>query len=237
MGVGGWVGVSVGGGGCVVCWLHLVHLHLAHLCGVCVGASVWVWVWVSGCGCGCVCGCGWVWVWVWVCADCTLSTPRRVWRENRDRLVGFPARFHSWDTRHRGWLYNSNYSCEISMVLTGAAFLHKVRAEQSGPETQHLSLLLSVFVSVCHTYDCLFRAHHMIGSYSFIISNRTSLLPLPSPSPSPSPSASPLLLPLPPPAPHSPSPSCSPSHLPCSITSTSTATGCPRTSAGLWTRS
>jgi alpha-1,4-N-acetylglucosaminyltransferase EXTL3 len=57
----------------------------------------------------------------------------RVWRESRDRIVGFPGRYHAWDTgvgetdgRVRGgWLYNSNYSCELSMVLTGAAFLHK----------------------------------------------------------------------------------------------------------------
>ena len=49
----------------------------------------------------------------------------RVWRENRDRIVGFPGRFHNWDARHGGWLYNSNYSCELSMVLTGAAFVHK----------------------------------------------------------------------------------------------------------------
>lgn len=52
----------------------------------------------------------------------------RVWREARDRIVGFPGRFHSWDTRHPGWLYNSNYTCELSMVLTGAAFLHKVHS-------------------------------------------------------------------------------------------------------------
>ncbi|KAI6649457.1 Exostosin-3 [Oopsacas minuta] len=49
----------------------------------------------------------------------------RVWRENRDRLVGFPARFHIWDIHNNKWLYNSNYTCEISMVLTGAAFIHK----------------------------------------------------------------------------------------------------------------
>lgn len=35
------------------------------------------------------------------------------------------GRFHAWDVNHGGWLYNSNYSCEISMVLTGAAFVHK----------------------------------------------------------------------------------------------------------------
>ncbi|XP_021341980.1 exostosin-like 3, partial [Mizuhopecten yessoensis] len=49
----------------------------------------------------------------------------RVWREERDRIVGFPGRFHAWDVRSNAWLYNSNYSCELSMVLTGAAFFHK----------------------------------------------------------------------------------------------------------------
>jgi len=49
----------------------------------------------------------------------------RVWREHRDRLVGFPGRFHAWDMNHSSWNYNSNYSCELSMVLTGAAFYHK----------------------------------------------------------------------------------------------------------------
>jgi len=49
----------------------------------------------------------------------------RVWREHRDRLVGFPGRFHAWDIENNSWNYNSNYSCELSMVLTGAAFYHK----------------------------------------------------------------------------------------------------------------
>uniref|UniRef100_A0A8D9DRV7 glucuronosyl-galactosyl-proteoglycan 4-alpha-N-acetylglucosaminyltransferase n=1 Tax=Cacopsylla melanoneura TaxID=428564 RepID=A0A8D9DRV7_9HEMI len=49
----------------------------------------------------------------------------RVWREQRDRIVGFPGRYHAWDLNNQGgWLYNSNYSCELSMVLTGAAFIH-----------------------------------------------------------------------------------------------------------------
>ncbi|XP_037081023.1 exostosin-3-like [Pollicipes pollicipes] len=52
----------------------------------------------------------------------------RVWREQRDRLVGFPGRYNAWDTKHGGWHYNSNYSCEPSMVLTGAAFFHKYYA-------------------------------------------------------------------------------------------------------------
>ncbi|XP_011184654.1 exostosin-3 isoform X2 [Zeugodacus cucurbitae] len=50
----------------------------------------------------------------------------RVWREHRDRVVGFPGRFLAWDLNsNRNWNYNSNYSCELSMVLTGAAFIHK----------------------------------------------------------------------------------------------------------------
>lgn len=50
----------------------------------------------------------------------------RVWREHRDRIVGFPGRYHSWDLKsNQMWHYNSNYSCELSMVLTGAAFVHK----------------------------------------------------------------------------------------------------------------
>lgn len=47
------------------------------------------------------------------------NTVGRVWREQRDRVVGFPGRFHAWDLNYGGWLYNSNYSCELSMVLTG----------------------------------------------------------------------------------------------------------------------
>ncbi|XP_042902881.1 exostosin-3 [Parasteatoda tepidariorum] len=49
----------------------------------------------------------------------------RVWREARDRIVGFPGRYHAWYSLNGGWHYNSNYSCELSMVLTGAAFFHK----------------------------------------------------------------------------------------------------------------
>lgn len=49
----------------------------------------------------------------------------RVWRQSRDRIVGFPGRFHAWDRTQNAWLYNSNHSCELSMVLTGGAFFHK----------------------------------------------------------------------------------------------------------------
>ncbi|KAK3088268.1 hypothetical protein FSP39_016856 [Pinctada imbricata] len=49
----------------------------------------------------------------------------RVWREERERIVGFPGRVHAWDNKTKTWNYNANYSCELSMLLTGAAFFHK----------------------------------------------------------------------------------------------------------------
>ena len=48
----------------------------------------------------------------------------RVWRENRDRIVGFPARYHA--RYGDSMFYNSNHTCQMSMILTGAAFIHKV---------------------------------------------------------------------------------------------------------------
>ena len=49
----------------------------------------------------------------------------RVWRQSRDRIVGFPGRYHAWDSTQNAWMYNSNHSCELSMVLTGGAFFHR----------------------------------------------------------------------------------------------------------------
>ncbi|KAJ8948231.1 hypothetical protein NQ318_013217, partial [Aromia moschata] len=48
-----------------------------------------------------------------------------VWREFPDRIVGFPSRTHIWDNVTEMWKYESEWTNEISMVLTGAAFLHK----------------------------------------------------------------------------------------------------------------
>uniref|UniRef100_F1KVP1 Exostosin-2 n=1 Tax=Ascaris suum TaxID=6253 RepID=F1KVP1_ASCSU len=47
----------------------------------------------------------------------------RVWREQRTKVVGFPARHHArYGTE---MFYNSNHTCQYSMILTGAAFIHK----------------------------------------------------------------------------------------------------------------
>ncbi|KAK5650261.1 hypothetical protein RI129_001290 [Pyrocoelia pectoralis] len=48
-----------------------------------------------------------------------------VWREFPDRIVGFPSRTHVWDNVTLSWKYESEWTNEISMVLTGAAFHHK----------------------------------------------------------------------------------------------------------------
>lgn len=48
-----------------------------------------------------------------------------VWREFPDRIIGFPSRTHIWDNTTNSWKYESEWTNEISMVLTGAAFLHK----------------------------------------------------------------------------------------------------------------
>lgn len=48
-----------------------------------------------------------------------------VWKEFPDRIVGYPARSHYWDELRGKWRYNSKWSNEYSMVLTGAAIYHR----------------------------------------------------------------------------------------------------------------
>lgn len=48
-----------------------------------------------------------------------------VWREFPDRIVGFPSRVHLYDNATKKWKYESEWTNEISMILTGAAFYHK----------------------------------------------------------------------------------------------------------------
>ena len=48
-----------------------------------------------------------------------------VWREFPDRLVGFPSRTHTW-SEYGGFRYESEWMSNFSIVLTGAAFHHKV---------------------------------------------------------------------------------------------------------------
>jgi hypothetical protein len=56
----------------------------------------------------------------------------QVWREFPDRLVGYPGRLHLWDHEMSKWKYESEWTNEVSMVLTGAAFYHKVSGMGQG---------------------------------------------------------------------------------------------------------
>ena len=52
----------------------------------------------------------------------------QVWKEHPDRLVGFPGRYHMQapTTSNDAIQYQSEWSNDISMVLTGVAFHHKI---------------------------------------------------------------------------------------------------------------
>lgn len=62
--------------------------------------------------------------------DATLNTQEidfsfEVWRVFPERIVGFPARNHYWDSKKNQWSYTSKWSNSYSMVLTGAAYTHR----------------------------------------------------------------------------------------------------------------
>lgn len=54
----------------------------------------------------------------------------QVWREFSDVIVGFPSRVHRWNNQSQSWRYESEWTNDVSMVLTGAAFYHKVNSEK-----------------------------------------------------------------------------------------------------------
>nr|XP_048702216.1 exostosin-1-like [Caretta caretta] len=62
--------------------------------------------------------------------DTVLSTSEvdfafTVWCSFPERIVGYPARSHYWDSSKGWWAYTSKWTNEYSMVLTGAAFYHR----------------------------------------------------------------------------------------------------------------
>lgn len=63
-----------------------------------------------------------------LCLTVSFPRPAPQWREFPDRLVGYLGRLHLWD--HEMWKYESEGTNEVSMVLTGAAFYHKVSLRQ-----------------------------------------------------------------------------------------------------------
>ncbi|KAM6959488.1 exostosin-1b [Aplochiton taeniatus] len=62
--------------------------------------------------------------------DTVLSTTEvdfafTVWQSFPERLVGYPARSHFWDSAKERWGYTSKWTNDYSMVLTGAAIYHR----------------------------------------------------------------------------------------------------------------
>ncbi|TKS75444.1 Exostosin-1a [Collichthys lucidus] len=48
-----------------------------------------------------------------------------VWQSFPERIVGYPARSHYWDSSRSRWGYTSKWTNDYTMVLTGAAFYHR----------------------------------------------------------------------------------------------------------------
>uniref|UniRef100_A0A4W3I5K7 N-acetylglucosaminyl-proteoglycan 4-beta-glucuronosyltransferase n=1 Tax=Callorhinchus milii TaxID=7868 RepID=A0A4W3I5K7_CALMI len=62
--------------------------------------------------------------------DTVLSTTEvdfafTVWQSFPERIVGYPARSHFWDSTKERWGYTSKWTNDYSMVLTGAAIYHR----------------------------------------------------------------------------------------------------------------
>ncbi|XP_071001355.1 exostosin-1a-like, partial [Oncorhynchus clarkii lewisi] len=61
--------------------------------------------------------------------DTVLSTTEvdfafTVWQSFPERIVGYPARSHFWDSNKDRWGYTSKWTNDYSLVLTGAAIYH-----------------------------------------------------------------------------------------------------------------
>jgi len=58
-----------------------------------------------------------------------------VWRSFPERIVGFPTQSHFWDPEQRRWGSTSQWTNELSIILTAAAFYHRYPAGE-GPVGQ-----------------------------------------------------------------------------------------------------
>lgn len=85
-----------------------------------------------------------------------------VWREFPDRIVGFPSRTHVWDNGTTCWKYESEWTNHISMVLTGAAFHHKVRIT-------FFSTIIIDFCELFHLIYILFYPFLQYWSYMYTV--------------------------------------------------------------------
>ncbi|KAI3364099.1 hypothetical protein L3Q82_010927, partial [Scortum barcoo] len=59
-------------------------------------------------------------------AGCKVDFAFIVWQSFPERIIGYPARSHYWDSSRSRWGYTSKWTNDYSMVLTGAAFYHSL---------------------------------------------------------------------------------------------------------------
>lgn len=75
-----------------------------------------------------------------------------VWQTFPERIVGYPARSHYWDSSRSRWGYTSKWTNDYSMVLTGAAFFHR----SDEPMIQiKMTDAKRVAITVCSNAHCM----------------------------------------------------------------------------------
>lgn len=89
----------------------------------------------------------------------------RVWRENRDRIVGWYDRTAVWGADDAQWHYVWNPSCQTSMTLTGAAMFHKVL--QTIKEINIHQLSDMTLCHHCSWCTCQFSMQYYLYLYSY----------------------------------------------------------------------
>ena len=98
-----------------------------------------------------------------------------VWQSFPERIVGYPARSHFWDSNKERWGYTSKWTNDYSMVLTGAAIYHRYRTRLTLNTSTTAVYLLSV--SLCCFLSCSFTS----ALFSFCCTGDHSSAPLCSP--------------------------------------------------------
>ena len=91
-----------------------------------------------------------------------------MWREFPDRLVGYPSRLHEYENSS-SLRYESEWKSSISIVLTGAAFYHKVSFLES--------YAMTIFIPVVAHADFLRKPNWLLPSFQYYSYLYTNALP------------------------------------------------------------
>lgn len=95
-----------------------------------------------------------------------------VWQNFPERIVGYPARSHYWDSSRSRWGYTSKWTNDYSMVLTGAAFYHryKVLFTSCTPAVAAINRYISeTNIVLVHFISCLLLIQIINITYSIFV--------------------------------------------------------------------